>query len=109
MDSRVRRLSLRFQGEAMQHRNLVLIAALAGCLTAVLAFSSSPGGQTPAHPVASQDHGSPAHKAAPSAAQHSSSPAALTRIEILPASVSMIGPRYSQRLLVEGTDRKSVV
>ena len=87
----------------MQHRNLVLIAALAGCLTAVLAFSSSPGGQTPAHPVASQGHGSPAHKAAPSAAQHSSSPAALTRIEILPASVSMIGPRYSQRLLVEGT------
>src|ERR1039457_3679207 len=87
----------------MQHRNLVLIAALAGCLTAVLAFSSSPGGQTPAHPVAAPGHGSPAHKAAPSAAQHSSSPAALTRIEILPASVSMIGPRYSQRLLVEGT------
>src|SRR6202034_608748 len=28
---------------------------------------------------------------------------ALTRIEILPASISIMGPRYNQRLLVEGT------
>jgi hypothetical protein len=29
--------------------------------------------------------------------------AGLTRIEILPSSISIMGPRYSQRLLVEGT------
>jgi len=29
--------------------------------------------------------------------------AALTRIEILPSSITITGPRYNQRLLVEGT------
>ena len=29
--------------------------------------------------------------------------ASLTRIEILPSSISILGPRYNQRLLVEGT------
>ena len=39
----------------------------------------------------------------PVAAHNSPPPVALTKIEILPASISFIGPRYSQRLVVEGT------
>ena len=46
----------------------------------------------------------PARKASTAAAVHpGQSLASLTRIEILPSSISILGPRYNQRLLVEGT------
>jgi hypothetical protein len=89
----------------MRNRNLLLLSALAIWFTALFALSGSPGGQVPVHPSATQSKAVTAsniHKTA-SAASHSASPAALTGIEILPSSIAMIGPRYSQRLVVEGT------
>ena len=89
----------------MRHRSFVLLAALAVWLTALFALSGSPGGQNSAHPTPTQGKGatvSSIRKAA-SAAPHSAPQSSLTKIEILPATISIIGPRYSQRLVVEGT------
>jgi hypothetical protein len=89
----------------MQHRSIILLAALAVWLTALFALSGSPPGQNPAHPPAPQNKGATAgsvHKAA-SSAPRGASAVALTSIEILPTSISMIGHRYSQRLVIEGT------
>jgi hypothetical protein len=89
----------------MRHRSFVLLAALAVWLTALFALSGSPGGQNPAHPPPSQGKGATKasiHKTTASTPR-SASQSSLTKIEILPAAISMIGPRYSQRLVIEGT------
>src|ERR1700722_15836888 len=94
----------------MTTRNKLLVTALAGVYALVTASLFS--AQTPppaAAPPHSQAAAAPAPK--PVARKASTSPVthakqstvALTRIEILPSSISIMGPRYNQRLLVEGT------
>ncbi len=79
-----------------------LLALLAWPYAAAHAFQSSRGDAT-YHQTAKPKTGPPAQLSEP-AADHASYPkAALTRVEILPASIELIGPRYSQRLVVEGT------
>ncbi len=71
----------------------------------MFAVSGVLGGQLRVHPIAPQVPGKSMSKKlnAATATPHSSSLVSLTRIEILPSSISIMGPRYSQRLLVEGT------
>jgi hypothetical protein len=96
----------------MTTRNRLLVTALTGAFTllgASLFLAQTPShtsAQSPAkaasgapHPQAAAD--SKAHKA--SGVRTRQSLAGLTRIEILPSSITITGPRYNQRLLVEGT------
>jgi hypothetical protein len=104
----------------MRLRNFFLFAALAVALSVSLALRTSLAGEAPAqqppartdapyHPpeMTKPESAAASPKAkkliAPVADHKSSSPATLTKIEILPASISILGPRYSQRLVVEGT------
>ena len=98
----------------MKTPNPLPVFALVGAfavLGAVMFLAETPS------PVSAQSQGSvPAHsqavmtskavigKASIAAAAHPKpSLAGLSKIEILPASISIMGPRYNQRLLVEGT------
>ena len=105
----------------MGPRKLLLLVALIGGFMAPYAILGSPAGQTPTPPVGRAPGDTPYHvedmskpagegkssannsKPLPAAIPHISSLATLSRIEILPSSISIMGPRYSQRLLVEGT------
>jgi hypothetical protein len=101
----------------MTTRNTLLPAALAGAFFLVGAslFSaqtpSQASGQSPTKPAnaGSQPQASAVskpgpHKVSLAAAGRTRQPlAGLTGIEILPSSISIMGPRYNQRLLVEGT------
>jgi hypothetical protein len=100
-------------------RNLVMFAAVTGGL--IVALPGSASGQATPQPAAAQHTDAPYHatdmskpetgsnsavnRKSPVAASnpHGSPPAALVKIEILPTSLSIAGPHYGQRLLVEGT------
>jgi len=100
----------------MEPRKHLLLAAVAGCFTVCCAVLGSISGQIPAQ-VAHAQASAPYHPADLSkspgkvkpatgmegAAAAGSSSATLTSIEILPASIFITGPRYGQRLVVEGT------
>ena len=96
----------------MTTRNRLLATALTGAFTllgASLFLAQTPShtsAQSPAKPVSGAPYpqaavASTAHKA--STVHSKQSLAGLTKIEILPSSISIMGPRYNQRLLVEGT------
>jgi Protein of unknown function (DUF1553)/Protein of unknown function (DUF1549)/Bacterial Ig-like domain (group 2) len=93
----------------MTTRNALLATALAGALTllgATLFLAETPPpvsaqAQLKAAAVAPHQHAVSPSKPGPRKATETV--ARLTSIEILPASISIKGPRYSQRLLVEGT------
>ena len=97
----------------MRYRKPLLLAILISALAFPFSLSGLPLGQTPAvhapndapyHPPEMlKPEGSAASKPKPVAAQRISSLTTLTSIEILPSSITITGPRYSQRLLVEGT------
>jgi hypothetical protein len=101
----------------MTMRNMLLFTALVAAfalLGAGLFLAETPSqvsAQTQAKPAIGGSHSRsaaastpPARKASTAAAVHpGQSLASLTRIEILPSSISILGPRYNQRLLVEGT------
>ncbi|MGD0732785.1 MAG: hypothetical protein ABR956_16090, partial [Terracidiphilus sp.] len=93
----------------MRHRKFLFLAALAGWFTLAYAVSGPPSGQSPVRPsgqTSSQGHAgvsSNSKKLTPAANSHNSLAAAITKVEILPSSISIMGPRYRQRLLVEGT------
>ena len=55
------------------------------------------------HEKAGPKASTPAKPAEPLAESVSYPKSALTKIEILPAAIEFVGPRYSQRLVVEGT------
>jgi uncharacterized protein DUF1549/uncharacterized protein DUF1553/Big-like domain-containing protein len=90
---------------------LAVLVVMTGGLGPLLAAPGASYGQTaewipndvPFHPAEMlKPEAASAHKATP-AAKPISSLATLTRIEILPSSIAISGPRNSQRLLVEGT------
>jgi len=95
-------------------RILAIVALISG-LADPYAAHGAPIGQTPAaqpsndvpfHPaemLKPEKEASAASKPKPTAAQRGASLATLTKIEILPAAITMTGPRAGQRLLVEGT------
>jgi Protein of unknown function (DUF1553)/Protein of unknown function (DUF1549)/Bacterial Ig-like domain (group 2) len=105
----------------MEPRRLLLLVALAVGSTVSCALLGSIAGQTPPSPAGRSTSDSQYHsvdlsksasvgiasantaKTALAASLGSSSLALLAKIAILPSSVSITGPRYSQRLLVEGT------
>jgi hypothetical protein len=105
----------------MEPRRFLLLVALVGGFTVSCTLLASMGGQTPSSPAARSTGDAQYHsadmsksasggvasaytaKTAPAANQGSSSLALLAKIAILPSSISITGPRYSQRLLVEGT------
>src|ERR1700691_1663914 len=102
----------------MEPRRFRLLVALAVGFTVSCALPGSMAGQTPSSPAERSPNDSQYHsadmsksasggiassKTAPTANQGSSSLALLAKIAILPSSISITGPRYSQRLLVEGT------
>lgn len=102
----------------MQQRSFPGLAALAGIFVMVCAAAISLTGQSPARAAAQDAKPAGVSKAAASAKQATANPvavdhktaapaarplASLTRIELLPAAISIMGPRYSQRLVVEGT------
>jgi len=88
------------------------VAVLSG-FTALHALLACPAGQAPAartpndapyHPVEmlkTEPQDTPANKS--KSLPRSSSLTTLSKIEILPSSISIVGPHYGQRLLVEGT------
>jgi uncharacterized protein DUF1549/uncharacterized protein DUF1553/Big-like domain-containing protein len=89
----------------MKRRNTFIPAALFAFLAApyaVQAFQSSHDDAT-YHQKAKPKIGTPAKLAEPAADQASYPKVALTKIDILPSSITFAGPRYSQRLVVEGT------
>jgi len=105
----------------MEPRSILLLATLIGGFAIPFALPGSPSGQNvspPTHKASNNASLNPSDKSMPagrsasgpvrptlvvSPAPRNSSLAALTKIEILPSSISMEGPRYGQRLLVEGT------
>src|SRR5215467_9728064 len=105
----------------MKLRNASLLAALTTAFTVPYVIRASQADQPPPQhsprarsdaPYHSTDMSKPdgtgsslkAKKLTTPVADHSSyPPAALTKIEILPSSISIAGPRYSQLLVVEGT------
>jgi hypothetical protein len=105
----------------MKLRNALLLAALTTAFTVPYVIRASQADQSPPQhsprarsdaPYHSTDMSKPdgagsslkAKKLTTPVADHSSyPPAALTKIEILPSSISIAGPRYSQLLVVEGT------
>ena len=96
---------MQHNGEAMRQRNLPLFAALTGLTTATFVVSVALAGQIHLRPAVPKVPGNSAgnKKSVAPAVPHRSLLTSLTRIEILPSSISIMGPRYSQRLLVEGT------
>ena len=108
----------------MQHRSVSGIvpglAALAGILVMACGAVAIFTGQSPVHAAAqlasatkaAQAASSKSHaagnaaamgqKLATSTSAHAASLATLSKIEILPSSISIMGPRYSQRVIVEG-------
>ncbi len=105
----------------MGPRKLLLFVALIGGFIVPYAIHGSAAGQAPATPAGQASSDTRYHqedmskpvgegkssanngKPLPAAIPHISSLATLSKIEILPSSISIMGPRYSQRLLVEGT------
>jgi hypothetical protein len=91
----------------MQHRKSLWFAALAVGAAASCAIPGLLSGQSPAHPVAHAAGGSSQQTSKqPQAAVHTAARAqapSLTKIEILPTTISILGPRSSQRFVVEGT------
>ena len=95
----------------MKTSNTLLVTALLGAFTllgAAMFLAETPSqvsAQSQATPASSAAHPrAVAGKATIAAAVHPRpSLVGLTRIEILPSSISIEGPRYNQRLLVEGT------
>jgi hypothetical protein len=89
----------------MKSRNTFIPATLFAFLVTphlVQAFQSS-GNDATYHQKTAPKPSTPAKLAEPAADQATYPKAALTRIEIVPSSIEFAGPRYSQRLLVEGT------
>jgi len=104
----------------MQHPNYLRFAALAYGLALTCCLPGLLGGQSETHP-ASQAQGNSTHRATTSAkATRTGNSAArqkpevsdavrppslvnLAKIEILPSAISILGPRSSQRLVIEGT------
>ena len=89
----------------MRHRNFLRFAALAFMLALLLVVSRLLGGQSLAHPGApsAQNKSASSSPKTTPAGPHNQPSTSLTRIEILPPTISITGPRYSQRVLVEGT------
>ncbi|HEY6293580.1 MAG TPA: DUF1549 domain-containing protein [Terriglobia bacterium] len=104
----------------MKPRNFLLLVALLAVLNLPYLIRASQSDQTPAPspkprndaPFHQTDMSKPGGNQEPSkasaalqmAAAHASYPEVpLTKIEVLPSSISMTGPRFSQRLIVEGT------
>ena len=89
----------------MRHRNSLFPAAVLAFITlpyAAHAFQSSRNDATSHQPATSKT--SPPAKRAEPIADHVVYPkAALTKVEILPSSIELVGARYGQRLIVEGT------
>jgi hypothetical protein len=85
----------------MKSRNYFLSAALAALLAAPYAAQAfqATGNDATYHQKAKPKAPPPAPPVEPVSYPKS----ALARIDILPASISFAGPRYSQRLVVEGT------
>src|SRR5277367_5096308 len=93
-------------GNSMTRRNTILVLTGAfALLGAGLFLAQAP----PA--VSAQSHAPAVTSAKPEASKASITPAlparqslaGLSRIEILPTSITIMGPRYSQRLVVEGS------
>lgn len=98
----------------MKKRNFLLLAAIITSLTLPFLIRASQTEQNPRdvpyHQTDMSKRGdagsSPAkanHALAPVAAHGNYPKVALTKIDVLPASISILGPRYRQRLIVEGT------
>jgi len=104
----------------MRSHKTLLLTMLTGAFAISCAVLSSLSGQTATKPAAQAPSDTPYHPfdmskpeadAKPSAAgkpaqaviPHNSSLATLAKIQILPSSISITGPHYGQRLLVEGT------
>jgi Protein of unknown function (DUF1549)/Protein of unknown function (DUF1553)/Bacterial Ig-like domain (group 2) len=101
----------------MKLRNALLLGALTTAFTVPYVIRASQADQPPPQhrsdaPYHSTDMSKPdgtgsslkAKNLITPVADHSSyPPAALTKIEILPSPISIVGPRYSQLLVVEGT------
>ena len=98
----------------MKTRNMLQVTALVGAfalLGAVMFLAETPSqvsaqsqASGAAHSQAAMASKVMAGKASIAAAAHPRpSLVGLTKIEILPSSISILGPRYNQRLLVEGT------
>ena len=95
----------------MKMRNTLPVIALVGAFALLGAglflaeAHSQASAQGPAAPTSGAAHPQAVvGKASIASAGHPRpSLAGLTRIEILPSSISIMGPRYNQRLLVEGT------
>ncbi|HEV2494217.1 MAG TPA: DUF1549 domain-containing protein [Terriglobia bacterium] len=97
----------------MKPRHFLLLTAIITALTLPYIIRATQSEQNPRDVPYHQTDMSKAGQAASAAkrsqamapvAAHASYPkAALTKIEILPATVSILGPHYQQRLVVEGT------
>ena len=79
--------------------SLAAFLALAAAPFAAQGFQSS---DATYHEKAGSKASTPAKPAEPLAESVSYPKSALTKIEILPAAIQLVGPRYSQRLVVEG-------
>jgi hypothetical protein len=113
-------MHLQRYGESMESRRTLVLVALIGAITLALAIPGSHAqsasdktgrgaNDVPYHPM---NMAKPAVEATSSTGTIKSPPAVssrvpslatLVKIEILPSSISILGPRYSQRLLIEGT------
>jgi hypothetical protein len=106
----------------MKPRNFVILVAVVSVVILPYVIRASQTGQAPSQsPTMSSSKDAPYHQSDMSkpensysssktkrpvepVAAHASYPkSALTKIEILPSSISLVGPRYDQRLVVEGT------
>jgi hypothetical protein len=89
----------------MKRINYLIPAAILASVAvphAAQGFQSSRGDAT-YHQTAAPKMSTPAKPPEPASHQAIYPKAALTKIEILPSSIEFVGPRYSQRLVVEGT------
>jgi hypothetical protein len=101
----------------MNPRRLLLFVVLTGVFAVSGTLLTTVSGQNAASPVgrtpseaqyhstemaAGKSSGSKANSA-PAARARPSSLATLSKIEILPSSIAIEGPKYSQRVIVEGT------
>ncbi len=98
----------------MKIRSFLLLAAIGVTLDLPFLIRASQNGQAPPQSTSGKDvpyHQSDMSKPEPTAPRHiqpvaahpSRSNSPLVKIEILPASMSLVAPRYDQQLVVEGT------
>jgi Protein of unknown function (DUF1549)/Protein of unknown function (DUF1553)/Bacterial Ig-like domain (group 2) len=87
----------------MKRFNYLIPAAILGLIALPYATQGFQSSDATYHQRTAPKTGTPDKSTEP-AAEHAIYPkAALTRIEILPSSIELVGSRYSQRLVVEGT------